>query len=61
MVLERWNLVCLLVEMSVKTMALALWRYLKNLGCRVHFSLKENYLTEFSKQRQTINNLRLAP
>ncbi len=47
MVLERLNLTYLMAELLMKKMVLVLWRYLEDLRREAHFSLENNYLTEF--------------
>ena len=44
MVIERWNLVRSMMERTVDTMVLVLWRFLKHLPCRVHISSEQSIL-----------------
>ena len=46
MVPRRCDFACLVAEMMVNTMVLALWRYLKYLCRRTNFSLERYNLTE---------------
>ncbi len=48
MVKERWNLACLMEEMMLNTMVMALSRYPNYLGCRMNISLERYYLKQYS-------------
>ena len=49
MVLERWNLVCLMgVEVVVKTRVIVLWRYLKYLRRSLQLLLEQYYLMKYT-------------
>ena len=45
MVIERCSPACLMAERVMNTMVLVLWRYLRELQRRMHFTMKQNDFT----------------
>ena len=49
----------LMVERTMNTMVLVLWRYLNYFECRMYFSSKRNHLTEFINEMISISKLNI--
>ncbi len=54
-VIEGWNLACLMVERTINTMVMALWRYPEYLRNMTHLTMEQNHLTKGRKLNGKVN------